>query len=186
VGVRTVTQAGVWLAWLGTVAPAWAQAPTADGDGTAANPVDLARKEFSLETTGQLQQPAPVRNQAAIEPPAPVPSTPPPEDRAAPPAEDTPAPVMALDSNMGTRVNEVLACRMEIAAERRVPADKVVAGAVTLRWTVQADGRVDDPEVVALRDTDPDVLVCVKRKLAGWSFPRPGAVVRFERNIRFP
>jgi hypothetical protein len=156
---------------------------------SSVSPVDRARQEFSLQTTGRLQQPGPVLGTSSIQPPAPFAPAPASAERSAPAETDENAgPAMALDTNMGTRVNELLACRMEIAAERRVPVKKVLAGELLLRWAVAADGSVDDPEVVALRDTDPDVLVCVKRKLAGWSFTRPAAAaapVRLEHKLAF-
>jgi hypothetical protein len=182
---------GWLLAWVVmVVAPARASAQTsqsADADATvkrSSSPADLARDEFSLQTTGQFRQ-APVREEATIPAPRVDDDR---AERAAPPASDgTATPVMALESNMGTRVNELLACRMQVAAERRVPISQVVAGSVLMRWTVRTDGAVDDPEVVALRDTDPDVLVCVKRKLAAWSFgpPRGGAAIRLEHKLAF-
>jgi|tagenome__1003787_1003787.scaffolds.fasta_scaffold20777653_2 hypothetical protein len=183
---------GWMLAWvLVAAAPSRAPAQTsqsADPDTSvkrSSSPADLAHDEFSLQTTGQFRQ-APVREEASI--PAPRVDDDRAAERAAPPAPDgTAIPVMALESNMGTRVNELLACRMQVAAERRVPISQVVAGSVLMRWTVRTDGGVDDPEVVALRDTDPDVLVCVKRKLAAWSFgpPRDGSPVRLEHKLAF-
>jgi hypothetical protein len=185
--------AGVLGGLLLAAGPAGAQAPAPDrinvrGNGVS-SPDDLARDEFNLQTTGRLQVPAPVGDQTtAIRPPIPQ-ATGSTERAAAPPAQadDEAGSVMALDTNMGTRVNELLACRMDVAAERRVPAQKILAGALLLRWTVQGDGAVDSPEVVALRDTDPDVLVCVKRKLAGWSFTRPaaGQPVHLEHRLAF-
>ncbi len=179
---------GCIVAWM-WVAAAPVAAQTSQGADAAVSrsgsPVDLARDEFSLQTTGQFRQPSAMPEDSTIR--APRTGDDRAAERAAPPAPDEATPVMALQTNLGTRVNELLACRMEVAAERRVPISRVMASSVLMRWTVKADGAVDDPEVVALRDTDPGVLVCVKRKLAAWSFPRPrdGAPIRLEHKLAF-
>jgi hypothetical protein len=100
---------------------------------------------------------------------------------------DDALPAMALDSNMGDRVTDLLACRLDIAVQRRVPVAGVVAGEVLLRWTVRPDGAVDDPDLVALRATDPEVLACIKHKVTGWSFVRArgDAPVRLEHHLDF-
>jgi hypothetical protein len=41
--------------------------------------------------------------------------------------------------------------------------------------------------VVALKDTDPEVLACVKTKVGAWIFSRPAgsAALRVEQRLRF-
>jgi hypothetical protein len=70
------------------------------------------------------------------------------------------------------------ACRVEVARRRRVPATEIAAGTVTLRWTIEPDGRVRDAEALAVTDTQLDVAACAKRVISGWVFakPRRGAV----------
>lgn len=69
------------------------------------------------------------------------------------------------------QLNELRACPAQVAAQRG--GKKALAGKLTLRWTVRADGTVQDPEVVAVTGTDPAVMACVERRMAGWRFTRP-------------
>jgi hypothetical protein len=174
-----------WLAVL-LAEPAFAQ------DG--ASVLDRARSEFSLDKTGELKQPrADVEQlESAIPTPTPEQGA---KERKAPPAPVTQPPslpvfsaeVLALDSNMDQRVNDLLACRLQIAADRRVPAKRVMAGSLLLRWTVRPDGSVTDAEAVSMKDTDPEVSSCVQRKMSLWQFDRPrdAPELRLKQRIRF-
>ena len=158
------------------------------------DPKELAHSEFSLKKAGDVQTPSDVEERAATipapqsfdqttgerpvaaQPPAPVPV-----------AQGLPAEVLALDSNMGAKVNDVLACRLEIAADRRVKVENVPAGQVLARWTLEPSGAVDAVEVVARQPTDPDVLSCARRKIASWLFVRApgGAPLHIEQPLAF-
>jgi hypothetical protein len=83
--------------------------------------------------------------------------------------------------------HRVQACRVEVARRRRVLPAEVAAGAVTLRWTVEATGRVKNAEAVAVQATDLEVAACAKRVITEWVFPksRSGSVT-VERTYRFP
>ena len=185
----------IWIAGLACLALAgWPRATGAQETGNGFAPQQMARKEWSLEKAGQVQQPADVdRLSAPIAEPEPF------EDRAAetrvagpvpapvPAAGSVPAEVLALDTTMPARISEVLACRLEIATDRRVRVERVAAGTVLLRWTLQPGGGVTEAEAVAQSRTDPDILFCARRKMESWVFIHgPGdAPLRVEQTVKF-
>lgn len=57
-------------------------------------------------------------------------------------------------------------CRIEIARRRHVPASRVAAKAVTLRWTIEPSGRVRDAEALLAPKTDTEVAACAKRVIS--------------------
>jgi hypothetical protein len=161
-------------------------------------PVRRLKRELSPNAAGQVETPAPVETKGdtnivpASEPAAAAPTG----ERRAPPATTAPAPAQPAAGQPGNpaagtlddgRVNDLRACKTEVAADRKGSARKVVAGKVTVRWTVQPDGTVRNPDVVALTDTDPAVTSCIERKVAAWVFARPegGAAISFERALSF-
>ena len=76
----------------------------------------------------------------------------------------------------------VAACRIEVARRRQVPPAKVSAGTVTVRFTVDPNGRVRNAEALSASDTDPDVSACAKRVLSEWVFARhEGKPITVER-----
>jgi hypothetical protein len=79
------------------------------------------------------------------------------------------------------------ACRIEIARRRRSAVTDVAAGSVTLRWTVEASGRVRDAEALSAQNTDLEVAACAKRVVADWVFGKPpgGGAVTVERTYTF-
>jgi hypothetical protein len=172
-------------------------APAACAQELAQSPQDLVNRELSPRTTGELKTPSDVEERSNPVPPAESFSD---EDRerpvvgpddlppGAPLPQALPSEVLALDSNMSARVNDVLACRMEIAADRRVPVSKVKAGRVLLRWTVTPGGTVEGAEAVATgKSTDPEVLSCAKRKVEAWAFVRApgGQPLSVQQALRF-
>lgn len=185
-----------WVAALfGLVAlasPACAQ--SLNDQAPVAPPASMTTGEFSLDKAGQVETPtdldarttpiAPAQTFTEEDEERPVAA---PEPEPAPPPRALASEVMALDSNMGQRVNDVLACRLEIAADRRVEVGQVPAGTVLLRWTITPTGTVTGAEAVAIRKTDPDVLSCARRKAEAWTFVRrPGAApAQFQHSIRF-
>jgi hypothetical protein len=175
------------LVWL-IAAPAGAQALQGLNES--------AIRDLSPRASGVVETPTSLDDRAATIPaPAsfdqrtaerPV-AAPEPGPEPAPVHRRLPAEVLALDSNMGEKVNDVLACRLEIAADRRVPVEEVAAGLVLLRWTVQPGGGVEGAEVVAQHRTDPDVLSCAKRKVESWIFVRApgGEPLAIEQPLNF-
>jgi hypothetical protein len=161
----------------------------------AFGPQQMSTQEGSLESSGDVKEPAAVDEHAApIAPADPVDgrtlekpvAVPPPA--AAPVSRGVPAEVLALDTNMPARVTELLACRMEIATDRRVRLEQVAAGTVLLRWTVQPGGGVTGAETVARRRrTDPEVLSCARRKMEAWVFIRApgGEPLAIEQTLKF-
>ena len=157
-------------------------------------PAKMAAQEGSLQQSGEVQQTGPVDEHAApIAKPAPlgearaeqpveVPPPPP-----VPVSRGVPAEVLALDTTMPARVSELLACRLQIATDRRVRVEDVPASSVLMRWTVQPGGGVSNAEVVAQRRTDPEVLSCVRRKMESWVFIRApgGEPLAVEQTLKF-
>jgi hypothetical protein len=176
----------IWL----TVAAA-----CANEDMAAQLPEDLARAELSVDRTGTLQTPTdPDERSASIAPPVPVDERPVRETPAAvappapaPVATAVPADLLALNGTVSARVNELRACRREIATSRHVSPGDVAADRLLLRWTIQPGGEVTDTEVVAEKQTDPDVLSCAKRMMLGWVFVRApgGEPLRIEQELQF-
>jgi hypothetical protein len=180
----------VGLAWVvSAVAPACAHA-----QAPVSSPQTPISSELSLHKAGELQEPTDLDDRAApIKAPQPVSqetmekaaTMPPPP----PPVVPRPLPneVMALDSNLSAKVNDVLACRLEIASDRRVRLEDVPADQILLRWTVQPGGGVANAEAVAEKSTDPDVLSCAKRKMETWMFVRSpgGEPLPVEQSVQF-
>ena len=161
--------------------------------GSAAQ--QMSRQEWSLDRAGQVREPrgevddhsAPIPEANPMtsqkrEQPASMPQPPP-----LPVARSVPSDVLALDTNMPARISDLLACRMEIALDRRVKLEHVKAGIVLLRWTVQPGGGVSRAETVAQRKTDPEVLSCVRRKMEAWIFIRApgGEPLPIQQTLKF-
>jgi len=64
-------------------------------------------------------------------------------------------------------------CRIEVARRQRRTWNAVVAGRVTLRWTILPAGTVAYVGVVPIDPLDLHVLDCVKRTIAQWTFAQP-------------
>jgi TonB family protein len=80
----------------------------------------------------------------------------------------------------------VSACRVEVARRRQVTPDKVAAGTVVVRFTVEENGRVRDAEAVSQSGTDLEVAACAKRVLSEWLFAkRQSGEITVERTYRF-
>ena len=80
----------------------------------------------------------------------------------------------------------VNACRVEVARRRRVTPDKVAAGTVVVRFTIEESGRVHDAEAVSESGTDLEVAACAKRVLSGWLFAKRSAgPITVERTYKF-
>jgi hypothetical protein len=176
------TQGLGWIvAAMLVAAPAGAQ-PSRQTGAAPPQAGDLMRED--LKATGEFRQPTALGQDDPGIRPATAPAEP---ERALPPPPDQEVPAAAVATPLGPRANELRACRAEVASQRRVRESKVTAGSVLLRWTVQADGTVADAEVVALSDTDPSLLDCVKRRLSTWAFARPaaGAAAHFEHRLTF-
>jgi hypothetical protein len=174
-------------AWLAAV-PLQAQ------EADTFRPERVDAQEGSLQKAGEVQQTEPVDEHAApiqqpaslgevsAEKPVAIPPAPP-----VPVAGHLPSEVLALDTTMPARVSDLLACRLQIATDRRVRLQEVAAGSVLLRWTVQPGGGVAGAETVAQRRTDPEVLSCVRRKMESWVFIRApgGEPLAIQQTLKF-
>lgn len=78
-------------------------------------------------------------------------------------------------------------CRIEVARRRRVAPSRVAAKSVTLRWTIEASGRVHDAEALLAPQTDTEVAACAKRVISEWVFAKqPGGPQTIEWTYTFP
>lgn len=100
-----------------------------------------------------------------------------------PPATPSPRPA-ASASIMGTirrHQNEVIDCYAKVANSK-----PNVAGKLTLRWTLGADGKPTMAAVAANTLGDASVGQCVKNRSMKWQFPKPAggtSVVKYTWNL---
>lgn len=77
-------------------------------------------------------------------------------------------------------------CRLEIARRKRIAPERVRAQTLELRWVILSSGTVGDRVVVATSPVDPDVMTCVKGRMAGWTFTAPtGGQMALRRDLVF-
>jgi hypothetical protein len=77
-------------------------------------------------------------------------------------------------------------CRIDAARRVRIAPGDVRADSLTLRWTIQPDGKASMTEVVATTPTDIEVMNCVKITMRLWTFTRPlGGPLPVERDFKF-
>lgn len=135
---------------------------------------EFIQKHRSNQTHSRMQT-VPMPEQRSAITPAEVDDTAKPE-RTAGVVRSSRVPI-GLDNMRGPgaeqRRDELRGCRGTVAMQRKVPSRRIEAGRVELRFDLLPDGSVSGLEVVSLSPTDPDVLSCVKRRIAEWRFP-PG------------
>lgn len=74
-----------------------------------------------------------------------------------------------LDSQYGRGfVESVEECRLDVARHLGVAPTEILAGAVTLRWTIEPSGQIRDVSAVASSPTDGAVLNCARRVVSTW------------------
>jgi len=92
-----------------------------------------------------------------------------------------------LSDELHDHLSTLRDCVIETARQDRVPASRIVADTMTLRFSIEPTGKVTAVEVVARADTDADVVACVQSDVKEWTFTRPrGGPVAVERIYRFP
>lgn len=164
---------------------------------TPAPPAELRKHIEEVRSEPEAVTDVPMENQGTkITPP---PNVSPGRERGLPPPEpsvDRPNTVPELKgkaratfmrtAGQRERMAELARCREEVALDRAVKPAKVLAKGVTLRWTVGTDGRPQDVEVVASAPTDPDVLICVHKKVSAWDLtPAPTEPFRVTHQLKF-
>jgi hypothetical protein len=91
-----------------------------------------------------------------------------------------------LQQLVTARLRSLGRCRRDVARDKHVPAAQLAAGAMLLRWTIDATGTVSAPEVVEQTPVDPAIMDCVKRTIAGWTFSPPDkGRLSVERHYQF-
>lgn len=91
-----------------------------------------------------------------------------------------------LERQIRARFASVRDCRVEVARRKQVAPARVNAGTLTLRWTILPTGEAVASTVVVTTPTDGDLVDCVKRRMATWTFTRPrGGSVAVERALHF-
>jgi hypothetical protein len=74
-----------------------------------------------------------------------------------------------LDFQYGRAFAEsVEECRLDVARHLGVTPTEILAGAVTLRWTIEPSGQIRDVSAVASSPTDGAVLTCARRVVTTW------------------
>ena len=89
-------------------------------------------------------------------------------EKPAPAMEDKAETKPVTINPFGKQTDELWRCRYQVAAATRRSPDKVQAGRMLLRFTVDTNGIPVNTNVVALEAADPDVLVCVKQEINRW------------------
>ena len=64
-------------------------------------------------------------------------------------------------------------CRFDVARRAGIAPAQIVAGLITLRWTIEPSGYVRDVSAITSSPTDPAVTACVKRLVAGRALLNP-------------
>jgi len=98
--------------------------------------------------------------------------------------EDKPADKQVTINPFAKQTDELWRCRYQVAAASRRYPDKVLAGRMLIRFTVDTSGVPINATVVALEPTDPDVLVCVKQAISRWRLlPLPLQAIPIEVEV---
>ena len=91
-----------------------------------------------------------------------------------------------LADEIAARFETLAVCRIDVARSKQVRAEQVEADRLTLRWTIDPNGKAITTQVVATTPVDADVLHCVKHHMTTWTFSRPsGGPLPVERVFRF-
>ena len=105
-------------------------------------------------------------------------------EKLAPVMEDKPADKQVTINPFAKQTDELWRCRYQVAAASRRYPDKVLAGRMLIRFTVDTSGVPINATVVALEPTDPDVLVCVKQAISRWRLlPLPLQAIPIEVEV---
>ena len=91
-----------------------------------------------------------------------------------------------LDQEVKARFSEARTCRVDVARRKQVGLAKVMVKTLELRWTILPTGAVTATQVVATSPADPELMSCVKARMANWTFTRPqGGAVAVDRSFSF-
>jgi hypothetical protein len=91
-----------------------------------------------------------------------------------------------LDQEVKARFSEARTCRIDVARRKQVGLAKVMVKTLELRWTILPTGAVTATQVVATSPADPEIMSCVKARMASWTFTRPeGGPVAVDRSFWF-
>jgi hypothetical protein len=70
-------------------------------------------------------------------------------------------------------VAEVEKCRFRVARRWGTTPAKIVAGTITVRWTLEPSGNVRDVTATPTTSTNKEVMACARSVVAGWSILNP-------------
>jgi hypothetical protein len=104
--------------------------------------------------------------------------------------QPTPAPVGVVDraileAELNQRVRDLDGCRTTVARSEGVKREESPAGLVTMRWTIQPDGRTKNTLVFQQQATSLDLMKCVRKRMDAWQFTPPsGGPVVVEHTYR--
>lgn len=83
-----------------------------------------------------------------------------------------------IEQAISRRRYELQLC-FEVALRRQRVSD----GRMEWKWRIDSRGRISDLSLISSTIRDPNMLRCVRKKIAGWSFPRPR---RGSVEVRYP
>ncbi len=91
-----------------------------------------------------------------------------------------------LEPEVEARFAGARLCRLEVARHKRIAPEHVQAKSLELRWIILPSGAVAGTQVVATAPVDPDIMSCVKARMAGWRFTQPtGGALAMDRSLTF-
>jgi hypothetical protein len=173
----------IWAGWVTVVSVAAGLSVLAHAESTGLNGLDPDRTgriaNVPVSHEGTAIRPAVLRQsrEAPVTPAATVALAPPP-----PGVIDE----KLLAGEIATRFEPLAQCRIDVARNKKLRAEEVEADRLTLRWTIEPNGKVTATEVVGTTAVDADVLHCVKQQMIGWTFSRPsGGPLPIERVFQF-
>ena len=180
---RTRMKIAIWAGWVTVVSVAACSSVMAHAEGAGLHGLDPDRTgriaNVPVAHEGTAIRPAVLRQsrEAPVTPAATVALAPP-----LPGVIDE----KLLAGEIATRFEPLAQCRIDVARNKKLRAEEVEADRLTLRWTIEPNGKVTATEVVGTTAVDADVLHCVKQQMIGWTFSRPsGGPLPVERAYQF-
>jgi hypothetical protein len=92
----------------------------------------------------------------------------------------------AIDPELIRRVIREHASQVRYCYEQQLALTPKLEGKVSIRWQIEADGRVTNPQVERAETTLPNAEVhrCIMSRIATWEFPKPrGGVIAI---VKYP
>jgi hypothetical protein len=75
-----------------------------------------------------------------------------------------------LNAEVKQRFHDLEVCRANVAEAQGVPVEELKADTIGLRWTILPTGRTRGTLVFEEKDTDFDLMKCVRDRMTAWQF----------------